>query len=774
MLQQLITHCAWWLTPLQFPKGRSDALTSHLLRKCPNVTQEDRQWVFDQIQQNPERPRSKTSQPVKGLSPNITQDDLQSEIQVPNFQQQSALDTLAEVSRRHLDYSSQRDFVGAFQDPKTSEAINEQALIAQLRESAGLNHPVTSTEPTGLYLYATADLEPQQAQQPLEIPIVTTSALAISPLVQAASAANQQLEQAQTESTGFAQNGSIVDPQLRDMGAPLHPQLNGSDKVDNEIDVMTWNPTNALGPQQTLGSLSMPSNGPTSGFGVLQKPTKQKTRSHFNDTRRKEVQEIRKQGACIRCRMLKKPCSGETPCSTCRNVESARLWKGTCLRTRLWEEFSLWSAKLFYSRAEIEIPASVQGLEQHLQPGRIEARLFPGSAICVSFAALAYAPMGINPNFRGDGTTDSTSVDTIWLLGERDTIPDKLEAYTNQIADDFIDAEPSLFMRTTLQRAQHLIREEEAEQASKAAGEHDQKSPRSSYTLLNQLLKSVIDLWVQTRLLASHDEHVVQLHYDPNTRPRLQPDTAVSEGEHRNSFSNDISGASDSYRLIKAQLMAGLESNCSKLSKTVINELERRLLRRQQVSRFATFLSAVILLNSVERITGFYRSMDTEGQQTAPSYLGHPTADSGADPLENNHRAMEAAWGNMSYRVTDHPNFWPLDIPPSALWPQGPHFSKLLNMLLRVRALPPKTSQTPDGTLVAMQDFSLPVHVNGRPVREQVDEQTKTAAAWLDPLKLSVSELVHKRDGALPGRNDGVEEWDMRFVAKVLLPERMR
>lgn len=34
---------------------------------------------------------------------------------------------------------------------------------------------------------------------------------------------------------------------------------------------------------------------------------KSKARCKFSDERRKEVQEVRRQGACIRCRMLKKP-----------------------------------------------------------------------------------------------------------------------------------------------------------------------------------------------------------------------------------------------------------------------------------------------------------------------------------------------------------------------------------------------------------------------------------------------------------------------------------
>lgn len=101
-------------------------------------------------------------------------------------------------------------------------------------------------------------------------------------------------------------------------------------------------------------------------FGSSSKPQKPKVRSRFSADRRKEVQEVRKRGACIRCRMLKKPvrdfsliasincisaltclllkCSGGSPCKTCATVESARLWKQPCIRTRLVEECELYGA----------------------------------------------------------------------------------------------------------------------------------------------------------------------------------------------------------------------------------------------------------------------------------------------------------------------------------------------------------------------------------------------------------------------------------------------
>ena len=108
----------------------------------------------------------------------------------------------------------------------------------------------------------------------------------------------------------------------------------------------------------------------------------------------------------------------------------------------------------------------------------------------------------------------------------------------------------------------------------------------------------------------------------------------------------------------------------------------------------------------------------------------------------------------------------PLDVPPAGSWLQGPHFSDLLTMLLRMRALPPKTRESSDGTLVAAQDSALPVQLNGRPIKDGIDEQTSTVAAWLDPLNLKVDELVRKKDGPLPSEDEGVEVWDCEgFVA---------
>lgn len=68
----------------------------------------------------------------------------------------------------------------------------------------------------------------------------------------------------------------------------------------------------------------------------------------------------------------------------------------------------------------------------------------------------------------------------------------------------------------------------------------------------------------------------------------------------------------ESYALLCSQLRAATEKRASQLSKTVMNDLERRLLQRQQSGWFETFLVAMVLLNCVERTCWLFRSWEDE------------------------------------------------------------------------------------------------------------------------------------------------------------------
>lgn len=78
----------------------------------------------------------------------------------------------------------------------------------------------------------------------------------------------------------------------------------------------------------------------------------------------------------------------------------------------------------------------------------------------------------------------------------------------------------------------------------------------------------------------------------------------------------------ETYALLCGQMRAAAEKLCSQLSKTVMNDLEKRLLQRQQTGWFETFLAAIILLNCVERACWYFRSWDNEALAQRVSSLG--------------------------------------------------------------------------------------------------------------------------------------------------------
>jgi hypothetical protein len=79
----------------------------------------------------------------------------------------------------------------------------------------------------------------------------------------------------------------------------------------------------------------------------------------------------------------------------------------------------------------------------------------------------------------------------------------------------------------------------------------------------------------------------------------------------------------ESYGLLCNQLRAATEKRASQLSKSVMNDLERRLLQRQQSGWFETFLVALLLLNCVERTCWLFRSWDDENfAQRVSQFIG--------------------------------------------------------------------------------------------------------------------------------------------------------
>ena len=548
------------------------------------------------------------------------------------------------------------------------------------------------------------------------------------------------------------------------------------------------------------------------GFGLLQRANKSKARGRFTEERRKEVQNVRKKGACLRCRMLKKPCSEGTPCGTCKNIESARLWKNACIRTRVADEFALYSTTYFYTKDRCKVYASLNGADPRTIRGRIEVTLFPNSGLYGTFPALKTNRAGEATDADDDldaalvhaAAHDDQDHDSFLLsFKTEDTLALKLERYLHAATVQCIESESSRVMRETLTLAAQL-----------------------SVSHADDLLTKFIHLWVATNILVEKGP-LWTISYNPNDAPVTDNITVVDERKDDDDDDDDDDAAKPSersqddqrvhfsphdpdYDIMHAQLQDAAERYCQKQAKACLNDLERRLLLRQQSSSFLTFLAAVICLNCVERMTALYHSFDVE------SATAENKDDSahGTDTTPRSQDGQDLLPPSPSNLLSD----WPLPDPPSVFWPQGPHFASLLQLLLRMRGLPPSIHINDDGSLAIVSNFNkaYPVFVRGD--TEGGDSQQVLAAQWIEKTGLDAKELWRcaglsdadaareawsvnadhvnetamedEKEGgegeSLPGVDEAREEpspkqpeakavgaraWDLRYIALLLLPQ---
>lgn len=657
----------------------------------------------------------------------------QSDLQPYSAQQQSALETLAEVSGQH---SPRRPacsdlYAGTAQsqDPASAvvEAIAEQALLAQLQSHGDPtdNDPTyrmaMSNAPTAQIAIANGEID-QRHTSNLDRNLARASPPSLTKTV---SGTSQQSMQRQT-------NVPDVDPaygtenqqDLQSFNLPIDMGLSlGEPTIPPELP---WAEPTAVSSMQSFGSLTMPHTDLVSGYGILSANARQRPRGRFDDVRRKEVSNIRKQGACLRCRMLKKPCSGETPCKTCSSVESARIWRGKCVRTRLADELTLWSTGLFTTRAESQAKADLVDSEDtdvssHVTVGCREDLLEP-----------------INIPIRKMRRRETSDVKDMsfatWRLVSADLTDGTLDKLAQKHFAEIIEDQLTA-IRQILKRTRGLSVHTTAGKQPDNKGDGQQGQKRSSYGSQVDLSKDIVELWTLSELLTSSQE-------DASLKLR---------------FLDGVSLDTPSQRLIQMQLQAAIETHCSKLSRSVLNELERRLLQRQQTSRLGTLLSALVLLSCVERMTAYYRNLED-----APTNIDQQHGASATIPSEP---------GDTGLATPSQP----LKTPVAMTWTQGESFTDLLTSLLRMRALPPKTKISPDGTLESLRNFAMPVqHINGNTTNKSDDEQKEAAADWLDSLKLQAEPLKATRDAPPPGPGDGPEAWSLRYIARVLLPDNWR
>lgn len=383
------------------------------------------------------------------------------------------------------------------------------------------------------------------------------------------------------------------------------------------------------------------------GSGTIEPVNAQgkKVRGAFAPDRRSAVKEVRKKGACLRCRMLKKSCDSGDPCKECSRLDNARVWKGACLRTRLAQIFELFSSGLFMvvGHHEVEATKTFGALES--MPGRLEVSYFPHSGIAMTFP-YAKVQSGrqdrpfiflINQDHEG--------------FGDRLSFGGRITTYLSRLLSRHMETggkvfKTSNFMLSTINSAMTM--------RSRA------------------LVVQALELWVCTEMLACKPTGLQAF-----LHPSLPSSSAAAEhfdstGGARTTIAVDI--------VIYLQLRRVAERRADDLFKSIMVELEKSLIQRKQSDNFETFIGTILLLRCVEKMCYLFRSFD---------FLLKVPASHNIDPSD-----------------LPNPNTtpqWPLERPPSHFWPQGERFSDLLASMLRLRRVAPEI-EIKDGVLKAASD----------------------------------------------------------------------
>jgi len=415
----------------------------------------------------------------------------------------------------------------------------------------------------------------------------------------------------------------------------------------------------------------------------------------------------------------------------------------------------LYNTNFFHVQAEA-LSRSLIGDGLATTQGYIKALLFPGSTVTITFAAIkvSFAPPRTTAVDAASGemlSSDGSEGPVYMIDASGPSSLGLLERYLTDASDDVMSQDPSSFIHASLSTGMELLQER---------GVGEGRDPCIETSLTHQqdfLLAKAIHLWVASAILSSSQSSLWSISYALH-------EEAVSEGETLPGQASHTSDASSlSYAIIRSQLLALLERHCAKLSKTVMLELEKRLVQRQHSSAFTTLLVTVIYLNCVERTSFLYRSLAREYY----SYIS--VEDNVNGPALNPHM--------KSLSTLDYPPLATMREKLPQLWRDGESMGTLLNLLLRVRGLPPHTMARADGSLVVLRksksSFSEVLPNTGSADVAKADPELADLtrmSQWLSKTGVTMQDLYDAmaKDDDTPLENGG---WDLRFIAPLLVPQ---
>ncbi|GAB0134208.1 hypothetical protein EsDP_00002589 [Epichloe bromicola] len=586
-----------------FPKGRIDSLTTHITKRCPAISDSERMRACLELHgityARSAAERHHQAQAAQAASQANGQQMSPSALP----QGWSALETLAEASRQ-VDLNENSRGNKAQQQPDQAQAqAQAEDSSAQNAERFELQEQYTLDNPPASYETSRSQINGKKSSVAFQTPPPTVTELSPEERLQALLPASETSPDAANISVAVAAaarlNPSLLDPQLVDGDTtPTSPSVADSTvaaaanegtpnmAVDNSASQpwgeMTYltstSPAPLLDENPPLPPLPMNRGGVRmdTSAGVLNGRTRH-FRSKFTPARRQEVKEVRKLGACIRCRILRKICSKGTPCDTCRKVLSPRVWMTGCVRSRLHEQLDLYSAGVQVVLSQNRINLLKEQLKLINNGSVVEVSHFAEAGKNIVLAAVVAVLQALQQADIVSTESQGALHQVIMIDQDKDDVPGKIEMYMRDVLDLFIEREPSKFMRITLETAKEQLAESE-----------------------NEILRKALELW---GLVESIDRErqwsIVE-----------KPSADAEQGRPIKEAEND--NDADTYTMMCMQLNAAAERKANNTSKALLNLMDRQLADSKTKVGFHIYLTALIFLNCVEKSTWAFKAWEQD------------------------------------------------------------------------------------------------------------------------------------------------------------------
>ncbi|KAH6895302.1 hypothetical protein B0T10DRAFT_507399 [Thelonectria olida] len=568
-----------------FPKGRIDSLTTHITKKCPAISESDRMRACLELHGIAHSRAAPDRLPLDA-QPNGQPADI-----VNTPQGWSALETLAEASRQvDLNENSRGQNAQAGHDPANPANGQPVGDRFELQEQFTLDNPPVSYE----------NRLQQNSKNIVQSPLPGPE-LSAEERLQAFLPCNSPPPDASNISVAVAAaarlNPSLLDPQLVTENPSSTPpptveipppttdaSPTSATAQDNNIS-QPWGEMTYLATASPVSTVNEHPPAPiqmnrggirmdTSDVPYNGKP--RHSRSRFTAARRKEVQEVRKIGACIRCRILRKNCGKGTPCDTCRKVLAPRVWRTGCVRTRLQEQIDLYSAGVQVVLSQNRINHLKSQLQVMSNGTVLEVSHFPELDTSIVLEALVALLTPTDAQALGRDSKEPVH-QAIMIDQDVQDIPGRVETYMRDVFHLFVEREGSNFMKVTLELAIRQLAEAE-----------------------DDLLRKALELWGLVECIDRERQwNIVEKPSTDGEEPRL-----IKEVQPGNN--------ADIYTMICMQLNAAAERKANITSRSLLSGMHRVLQDSKVKINFKMYLTALIFLNCVEKSTWAFKAWEQQ------------------------------------------------------------------------------------------------------------------------------------------------------------------